>query len=1133
VLKPFGGDFHMPDRPNMLSAVGRRIWRLAAYALVSSVMLTTGTVARTDAREAPPTAQAARGALPTLSFRHFGVDEGLSSWRANYLLQDHAGYMWIATPNGLDRFDGYRVRTYRNDPADPRSLSSSYVSTMYEDHTGRLWVGTHAGLDVYDPASDQFDRKVGENVISSVNALYEDRAGALWIGTFGSGLYQFDPTTQALIEYRHDAGDPASLSSNNVNDIIEDRSGTLWIATLAGVNRFDRAAGGFATYRHDPGDPLSLSNDAAWEIYEDHAGTLWVGTDGGGLNRFDPGNGQFVAYRHDARDPNSLGDDRLSRIFEDERGALWVGTFSGGVSVLDPSHTAFNVAHQDPTEFSSLSNNSVTDIKADRSGLIWIATAGGVDIYDPQWQAYTTYQRGPDSSTSLASNSVTAVHEDRAGRLLVGTRDRGFDVFNRRTGQVAHFLADSNGQGLRSPFVWDITSDPFGAVWIATYGGGLYRQEPESGKLTAFWRDANNPHSLSDDTVTDLFVDRFGTLWIGTRSGGLNRLDPGSHEFTTYRHDPANPMSLSHDTVRGLAQDRSGHVWVGTGDGGLDRLDRETGEFTHFRHDPSDPSSLGDDGVYALHVDRGGVLWVGLQGAGVDRFQPAPERTGGTFVHYRERNGLASDEVLALLEDGYATDRTAGNIWVVTGRGLSRIDAQSRSIRSYGSAEGFPSAPYTRGHDTTEDGRLLLGSFNGLIDFDPRAAREDMYVPPIVFSDFLLAKGSIVPGVSSPLTRPIDLTDRVELGWTDRVISIEFAALSFRAPALNRYRYMLEGFDNQWTEVDSARRLVTYTNLDPGTYVFRVTGSNGSGVWNPTGRELTLIIDPPWWATWWFRGLIGALVASALGAAYVTRVHDLKAQQRRLEALVAQRTRALEEAMAALKDALDTRDVFLRTLAHDLKAPITSLAWHVQMLSRAVHEERLEPDALNRDLRAISIGAAEAVAAINELHDLTRLAAGAPVPLQLEQVDLLALTSQLISTRLGSAQHHIELSSTERSLTVRADRARLARVLDNLLDNATKYSPAGGEICVRIDREEVDDVRWAVLRVEDRGVGIPTRDLPHVFERYQRGSNVAQIAGEGLGLASARQVIKMLGGSIVVESHMGVGSTFAIRLPVR
>jgi len=401
-----------------------------------------------------------------------------------------------------------------------------------------------------------------------------------------------------------------------------------------------------------------------------------------------------------------------------------------------------------------------------------------------------------------------------------------------------------------------------------------------------------------------------------------------------------------------------------------------------------------------------------------------------------------------------------------------------------------------------------------------------------VFSAFLLANKPVEPSDSGPLARPIDMTDTVQLGWDNRVISIEFAALSFRAPEFSRYRYMLDGFDTQWSEVDSTRRLVTYTNLDPGWYVFRVTGSNASGVWNPTGRALTLIISPPWWGTWWFRIFGTAIIAGGLLVAYLWRVRSLKAQQRLLEAVVAQRTQALEEALGTQQAALDTRDEFLRALAHDLKAPLSNLSWHVQMLNRRARDGRLEPDALDKGLEAISIGSAEAVAAIDELHDLTRLAASSPLPLQLEPVDLVALVRQLVAARLETSRHDVEFVSDYETLTGHVDRARLARIFDNLLDNATKYSPAGGQIRVSVDREVVDGAESAVLRVQDYGLGIPLEDLPHVFERYRRGSNVAQIPGDGLGLASVRQLVELHGGQIGVESREGRGSTFTIRLPL-
>jgi len=1082
------------------------------------------TVSLTHAQAGMPSASSDTAAR--VHFTHLDIDDGLSSARTVAVAQDPAGFLWIGTTNGLDRYDGYAVQAYRSDPQDPGSLNGSWIQTLYVDRSGSLWVGTTAGANVYDPDTDTFRRTPIGLQGQFISTLYQDSSGLMWLGTRGNGVYSFDPVSQQLTSYRHKPDDPRSLSNDQVQTVVEDRSGTLWIGTFGGLDRFDRATGGFTEYRHDDREPRSLSYDVVWDLLEDRAGTLWVGTDGGGLDAFDPSRRDFVHYRHDPNDPTTLSGDRIGCLAEDTQGALIVGTFTAGLSVLDPTRTTFGGARHHANDPSSLVNDTVFDCAADRSGLVWLATAGGLDMYDPLRQAVTLYRPGPNPSTDLASEIVAAVHEDRRGRRWVGTTDRGLDVVDRQTGQVTHYPADTTGQGLSNPYVSAITSDPSGAVWVGTHGGGLYRLDPDANTFTAYRHAPGNPRSLSDDTVMDLLVARDGALWVGTRSGGLNRLDPSTGTFTHYGHDPADPASLSADIVHTLAETANGDIWAGTIGGGLDRLDPATGAVRHFRHDPADPATLGDDSVNALLVDRAGVLWVGFAGGGLDSLQLAPGDPGRASVrHYREQDGLASDEVASMLEDGLATDATPGTLWIATGRGLSQLDAARQTFRTYGPEAGLPPEPLTRAHAIGQRGTLLFGSLGGLIELDPGELLADGYVPPIVLTDFLLANQRVRPGANGPLTRPVDRTDTIQVSWDQRVISFEFAALDFRRPGLNRYRYMLDGFDRQWIEVDSTRRLVTYTNLEAGTYVFRVTGSNGSGVWNPTGRTLTLIITPPWWATWWFRSLLAVLLIGGVDASYLWRVRTLQAQQRRLETLVAQRTNELQAA-------LGTRDVFLRTLAHDLKTPLLSLTWHVEALQHSVQRGSPEPARLADDLQAIAAGAGEALAAIDELHDLTRLEAGAPLPLNREPIDLAAFVEQLVGARGATAPDQFRVEVRTAGLRVDGDRARLTRVLNNLVDNAVKYGRAGGNVYISIERDHDQGTEWAVVRVQDVGIGIPAGDLPQVFERYQRGSNATHIPGEGLGLASVRQLVQLHGGRVEVDSGEGVGTTVTVRLPL-
>jgi len=758
-------------------------------------------------------------------------------------------------------------------------------------------VATRGGLNAFDRRTDRFTRYLHdpENPRSLSNdtviTIYEDQSGVLWIGTF-DGLNRFDHATGTFTSYFHDPEDPNSLSSSSIPAIHEDQSGVLWVGTLDGLNRFDPATGAFTTYRHNPEDPLSLSNNRIFGIYSDRSGALWISTDGGGINRFDQTTGNFTAYRHDPNVPNSLGNDQVDGFFEDANGALWVSTFGGGVSVIDPDRETITALRHASDNPASLSHDTVSDMTVDRSGSIWLATqGGGVDVYNPWQQVFTNYRRDDDVANSLASDTVWSVYEDREGVLWIGTRDQGLERFDRRTGQIDHYPPDPESpQSLGHPFVLAIEQDPAGALWVGTFGGGLYRLDTASGNFSAFRHDPADPQSLSGDIIPDLFVDASGQLWIGT-TGGLSLFDQKSSTFTSFRHDPDNPQSLSQDTIMKIAEDRRGSLWIATFSGGLNRLEPDTGQITRYQHNPEDPASLGNNSLTFLQIDRSGVLWIGTASAGLDRLDP----DGESFTHYREGDGLASDRIVSILEDGDADDPAAGNLWIATGKGLSKLDREGKAFRSYGVSDGLPLTEFHRDSHKTRSGELLIGSTAGVIAFYPADLTDDPYIPPIVFTDFLLANEPVIIGADSPLQQAIDLTDVIELTYADQKISIEFAALSYNAPSQNRYRYRLDGFEEDWIEVDSTRRLVTYTNLDPGEYTFRALGSNGDGVWNEEGTSVHITITPPWWETWWFRGGTVVLLVGLLAGGFVWQRQSSRRREHQLTALVQERTADLQD----------------------------------------------------------------------------------------------------------------------------------------------------------------------------------------------------------------------------------------------
>ena len=855
--------------------------------------------------------------------------------------------MWLATFDGLQRYDGYRLKTYQPHPDDPRSISGNQLRVLYEDRSHTLWIGTwNNGLNRYDRQADLFTRyqhdpadpaSLGGN---AVRAILEDRAGNLWIGTSG-GLSRFDRATQQFVHYRHDPADPHSLGYNDIYALYEDRAGVLWIGTYGGgLDRFEPASGRFTHYRHNPADPFSLSTDRVYTaIAEDRAGNLWIGTWEGGLERLDRATGRFTHYRHDPADPASLSYDTVAAIYTDTAGVLWIGTWGGGLDRFDPSSGGFLHEQPDPLDPTSLSDERVVAIAEDRSGVLWLGTeGGGVSLLDRYKQQFAHYQQRPGDPASLSGSQVFAIAEDQTGAWWIGTFGGGLNRLDRQTGRFTHYRHDpSDPTSLSHDAVATVYEDRAGALWAGTLNG-LNRLDRRTGQLTRYQHSPADPHSLSSNQVNTIYEDRAGNLWIGTLNG-LNRLDRQTGRFTRYQHNPDDATSLSAFPIRTIVEDRAGNLWIGTRGGGLNRFNRQTGAFARYQQSQANPRSLSSNAVLAIYEDQAGSLWIGTEDGGLNQFDPVTQEV---IARYRRQDGLPSDSITSILAD------ERGDLWLGTSHGMARFNPTTHHIRSYDQNDGLPISLFQFGAARRgRGGELIFGGIGGFVAFDPALLRDDPAVPPIALTDVQLANKPVPIGMASPLPQPINEISELTLSHQDRIISIEFAALSYRAPARNRYRYTLEGFDREWTEVDSSRRFVTYTNLNPGAYVFRVLGSNSDGVWSDVGRSLRIVITPPWWQTIWFRSLAALLVLCAGIGAYQWRVRALAIRNRLLAAQVAERTGALARRTDELALTNDR-------LQHEI-AERTQAEQALQQVNRTLEQHLTELSALNQIAQALTM----------------------------------------------------------------------------------------------------------------------------------------------------------------------------------
>ncbi len=838
-----------------------------------------------------------------IPFEQIDTDDGLPYNTVYSVVQDDAGFIWFATGDGLSRYDGSRFVTYRKERGNPNSLANSWVWTLLKDREGKLWVGTDGGgLNRLCPKAGLFEiyrhdeADPGSLSHNRIRALFEDDQGGLWVGT-QSGLNLLDRASGKFTRFAHNPAVPTSLSHDDIRAIHQDRQGRLWVGTYGGgLNELDIETGEFLQYRHDPQNASSLSSDRVRTLYEDLDGNLWIGTYDAGLNLFDRETGTFKRFRAEDGSPHSLSDDRVTAILQDRDKTLWIGT-DKGLNEWDPESSRFRSYRRDLASTATLADDRILALFQDDGGVIWVGNRGGVNKWNPTIGYFASYQMDPeDPETSLPSNAILGFAEATDDdRLWVGTYG-GLSRLDRRSGKAYNYRVDPDDpRALVDPRVFSLLYDSKDTLWVGTFEGGLHRLNSDGRTFTRYQHDPADPSSLASNSVTSILEDSRGVLWLGTFRGGLNRFDPATGTFLQYRHDPESSTSLSSDRVVALFEDTGGVLWVGTDGGGLNRMDRRTGTFSHYRHDPEVDSSISADRVYSLHEDAEGTLWIATSG-GVSAWpQEARRDYVPQFQNLREEDGLANDEVYGILEDG------AGYLWLSTNRGVSRLDPKTRSFRNIGTTHGLQSMELNFGAAfKSRTGEMFFGGDQGFSSFYPEQVRINRHQTPVALTSVQKLNRDL-----ETETRMAALT-AIELSPNDHVVSFEFAALDFTAPEKNRYAYKLEGFDTHWNEQGNLSR-ATYTNLDPGDYVFRVRGANNDGVWSEQELAIDVRVIPPWWRTGWAYLLYAAAVVALL-LRYLSgqrRRHEIAETQRRtLEDEVRSRTHELAERNSELHRAI-------------------------------------------------------------------------------------------------------------------------------------------------------------------------------------------------------------------------------------
>ncbi|MDM8529683.1 two-component regulator propeller domain-containing protein [Anaerolineales bacterium HSG25] len=842
-------------------------------------------------------------------FEHIGLEDGLPHTSVYVINQDKHGFMWFGTDNGLAKYDGYHFELYTHDPTNSNSISNNDIAGIELDGHNNMWLATgSSGLNKIDLTTNTVTRylhdennsySISSNSISNdsnnhvlfYDNRYEDQQDYIWFGS-DNGLNRLDLKTEQFTRYYHDENDPTTLSNNKIIAIFPDPARKwLWIITKTGLDKFDPTTGKVVRY---------LPEMRIGTIYILPDGkTMWIGTDDVTKNALY----HFDVTAETLTDYPIQGDIR--DIAPTDDGKLWIVVNKAGLYLFDPVTGTFNHYEEDQNNPYALNDNLVLNLYQDRDGTLWIGTSlGGVNKVDPQRKQFQLYQHQPDNPNSLSHSDVFGMHVDSEGMIWIGTIGGGLNKFDPNTETFTRYLYDDDDpHSLNHNFVHPILEDSQGQLWIGTWGGGLNRFDSQTEQFIHYRGDTDDPDSLNSNTIRAIVEDAEGNIWIGTNLDGLSKLAPQADTFEHIQHDPNNPDGLISNNIWNIFRDSHDNLWVSTGQG-LELFDAESETFIHYHHNENDPNSLSADTVLNIYEDEQGILWLATV-QGLTKFDPQNQ----IFTRYFEHDGLPGNRVQSVLGDAQ------GMLWISTDKGMARFDPVQETFTNYDVTDGLQGDFFRAwAYAKTANGELYFGGANGLNRFNPADIVPNPVQSPVVLTDFSLFNEAVPIGPDSILKEHINDAESITLAYDQTVFSFEFANLNYTASDKNSYRYMMEGFDDKWLDTTAQRRLATYTNLDPGTYRFRVQAANGDGVQSEHEATLDIIITPPWWETTWFRGLVMMTIIGLIAGAFVFQRQTAIRREHQLEYQVAERTRDLAKANQQLTREINARTEIQRDL---------------------------------------------------------------------------------------------------------------------------------------------------------------------------------------------------------------------------
>jgi signal transduction histidine kinase/ligand-binding sensor domain-containing protein/CheY-like chemotaxis protein len=1104
-------------------------------------------------------------------FTNHTKSDGLSYNRVQCFLKDSRGFIWIGTAEGLCCFDGYSFRNYKNIPGDTTSLRENVINSLFEDYEGNIWVGNGNYLDVYNPRTDIFyhsnlifDGKL-EVPPSSKWFHVRDNKGNIWFANTFKGIYKFEIKSHHLQKLNEDSTKEWNVSSKIITNMGADSAGNIWVvntnATLEKINA--------QSLRVEERTNLQKGFDNMYRFIIDKDNDLWI---------FDWHN-PFGILHYNTKTKSKtiisttskgtkINNNNISCIIEDDNQNIWLGTDHGGINIINKKTMRVQYVLNNPFNERSLPGDAVISLYRDYQGFIWVGTfKNGFSYYHPRLYNFNLFKVKVDDSKVPGYNDIDNFAEDKKGNIYIGTNGGGLIYFDRQNNTYKQYLNTPNEAGsIGANVIIGMYMDKNDNLWLGTYFGGLNKFDGK--KFKRYKHKEGDVSTISDDRVWDICPSSDGKLWIATLLGGVNVFNPVTEKVEKiYRWNV--DTTIRSNVVFSIIEARDKTMWFATVDG-VRSFNPQSHKFSYYSYNPNNPRSLSKNYVLDIYEDSRGLIWVATSD-GLNLF----EKRTKTFRRFKTEDGLSSNMIMTIVED------KEHNLWLGTSNGLTNviIDLNTQtntyfySFKTYDELDGLQGAEFNeKSGFVTSKGELLFGGNNGFNLFSPEDLKIKNIDAEIVFTDFQVFNKSINNHTSLNgrciLKNSISYTHEITLKYSENVFSIKFGCLNYFHPMRRQYKYILENFNTDWITTNGMNREATYTNLDPGKYIFRVRVTNTDGTWNNEKEAvLKIIIQPPWWRTWYFRISLILLLVSITILLYYVRVNQLQQQKNwlekkvlertnelsdanhlleerqeeisrqneelgmhrnQLETLVQERTSELEKAMRKAEESDKLKSAFLSNMSHEIRTPMNAIVGFSSMLNN----NDVSDSERNEFIGIINQNSESLLVLINDILDISQIEAN-QMKINKTSFDVNKILDELYNyyTLIPNQNVIISFDNAEhdkKGLIINSDPVRFRQVVSNLVDNALKFTETG---YVKFGYELKDD--HVLFYVADSGIGINPENIDKIFNHFFKVENPNHkfYKGTGLGLAISKRIIELLGGNIWVESEVQKGTTFFFTLP--